>query len=54
MRCRQVNINRHCGSRSAVEMGGDMRGGAILAQQQSHEFDLVGRKSSSQICGTEM
>lgn len=23
---RQVDINRHCGSRSAVEMGGDMRG----------------------------
>lgn len=22
---RQVDINRHCGSRSAVEMGGDMR-----------------------------
>lgn len=23
---RQVCVNRHCGSRSAVEMGGDMRG----------------------------
>lgn len=23
---RQVGVNRHCGSRSAVEMGGDMRG----------------------------
>lgn len=23
---RQVDISRHCGSRSAVEMGGDMRG----------------------------
>lgn len=24
--CRLIDINRHCGSRSAVEMGGDMRG----------------------------
>lgn len=23
---RHVGVNRHCGSRSAVEMGGDMRG----------------------------
>lgn len=23
---RQVGVNRHCGSRSAVEMGGNMRG----------------------------
>lgn len=23
---RQVDVSRHCGSRSAVEMGGDMRG----------------------------
>lgn len=48
------DINRHCGSRSAVEMGGDMRGagghlGARAAPVSLHQGAVGGEK-----CETEM
>lgn len=59
---RQVDINRHCGSRSAVEMGGDMRGigshlgarAAPVSLRQGAARTVEGENIRRNKCETEM